>query len=161
MAETETGSDMGLSFRFSNENAEGTTGQAVEVEFTVAHPSPNKVDAIAAIVMAAMRSHPRVVNPSVVGDLNRGRVRLWFFLDETPPAADSRLVRGEAPFRQIAHHIADQIRSGQLKRGELVPSTRQIEAEWGVARATAARALEQLGAQGLTRGYPGRGTVVL
>lgn len=68
--------------------------------------------------------------------------------------------RTEHPYLQVATHIRDQITSGALKDGELVPSTRQIAQDWGVSMATAARALSTLRAEGLVRGVPGVGTVV-
>jgi DNA-binding GntR family transcriptional regulator len=70
------------------------------------------------------------------------------------------LVRPEPPFLQIATRIRDQILAGDLREGDLVPSTRQISQAWGVAIATATKALTALRAEGYTRAVPGVGTVV-
>lgn len=66
----------------------------------------------------------------------------------------------QAPYLQIVQQIRRQIASGQLGPGERVPSTRQIVQEWGVAMATASRALTTLRQEGLVQVRPGVGTVV-
>ena len=66
----------------------------------------------------------------------------------------------EAPYLRIAGEIEHRIRSGRLGVGERVPSSRQITREWGVAIATATKALAELRARGLVRAVPGVGTVV-
>lgn len=63
-------------------------------------------------------------------------------------------------YLQIAGHIRDQIVRGDLKPGDEVPSEREIAASWGVARPTAARALETLRVQGLVESRRGSGTYV-
>jgi DNA-binding GntR family transcriptional regulator len=68
--------------------------------------------------------------------------------------------RTESPYLQIARHIREQIKSGQLKDGDLVPSAREITRTWGVAIATASKALATLRSEGLTRAVDGVGTVV-
>jgi DNA-binding GntR family transcriptional regulator len=68
--------------------------------------------------------------------------------------------RLEPPYLQIAEHIRQQIRSGQLRDGDLVPSTRQLARDWQVAPPTAAKALRALRSEGYVRGVPGTGTVV-
>src|SRR3954447_23273087 len=45
-------------------------------------------------------------------------------------------------------------------RGTRIPSTRRITQEWGVAMATATKALATLNQEGLVRAVPGVGTVV-
>jgi AcrR family transcriptional regulator len=65
-----------------------------------------------------------------------------------------------APYLRIAEDIRTRITTGRLKAGDRVPSARQITAEWGVAIATATRALAALQQQGLVRPVPGVGTVV-
>lgn len=70
------------------------------------------------------------------------------------------LQRPAPPYLQIAQQIRDQIASGQLADGDLVPSARQICSEYAVAIATASKALGLLKREGLTRAVPGRGTVV-
>ncbi|MER7846160.1 TetR/AcrR family transcriptional regulator C-terminal domain-containing protein [Kitasatospora sp. NPDC096077] len=64
------------------------------------------------------------------------------------------------PFRRIADEIARRIAEGALAPGERVPSTRQIAREWGVALATATKALTALRLEGLVEARPRVGTVV-
>jgi AcrR family transcriptional regulator len=61
---------------------------------------------------------------------------------------------------RIAAEIRRRITSGELKAGDRVPSARQITQAWGVAIATATKALAMLRAEGLVRAVPGIGTVV-
>jgi DNA-binding GntR family transcriptional regulator len=61
---------------------------------------------------------------------------------------------------QVVRHIRDEVLSGRLAQGDLVPSARQIAADWHIALATATKALATLRAEGLVRGVPGVGTVV-
>lgn len=68
--------------------------------------------------------------------------------------------RTEPPYLQVVRHIRDQIVSGRLADGDTVPSARQLAADWGVALATATKALSTLRAEGLVRGVPGVGTLV-
>jgi DNA-binding GntR family transcriptional regulator len=70
------------------------------------------------------------------------------------------LDRPEPPYLQIARRIREQITTGQLADGDLVPSARQICAEYNVAVATATKTLNWLKTQNLTRAIRGRGTVV-
>ncbi|MFC8962832.1 GntR family transcriptional regulator [Streptomyces sp. NPDC057094] len=63
-------------------------------------------------------------------------------------------------YLQIAHHIRDQILRGDLRPGDEVPSERQLAADWGVSRPTAARSLEALSHQGLVEKRQGSGTYV-
>jgi DNA-binding transcriptional regulator YhcF (GntR family) len=64
------------------------------------------------------------------------------------------------PYLAIVADIRDQIASGRLRPGDRVPSTRQLTREWGVAIATATRALSTLQSEGLVRSVVGVGTVV-
>ncbi|WP_345040611.1 TetR/AcrR family transcriptional regulator C-terminal domain-containing protein [Streptomyces sannanensis] len=66
----------------------------------------------------------------------------------------------EPPYLRIASDIRRRIASGELAPGDLVPSTRRITQEWGVAMATATKALAALKKEGLVRAVPGVGTVV-
>jgi AcrR family transcriptional regulator len=61
---------------------------------------------------------------------------------------------------RIIEELRARIESGELKPGARVPSARQIMRKWGVANATAAKALAALADQGLVRARPGVGTVV-
>ncbi|MFF9572438.1 TetR/AcrR family transcriptional regulator C-terminal domain-containing protein [Streptomyces sp. NPDC014685] len=66
----------------------------------------------------------------------------------------------DPPYLRIAGDIRRRIDSGELAPGDRVPSTRHITREWGVAMATATKALAALGQEGLVRAVPGVGTVV-
>jgi DNA-binding transcriptional regulator YhcF (GntR family) len=66
----------------------------------------------------------------------------------------------QAPYLRIAADLRRRIAAGELRPGERVPSTRTLVREWGVAMATAARALSVLAEQGWVRAVPGSGTVV-
>jgi DNA-binding transcriptional regulator YhcF (GntR family) len=65
-----------------------------------------------------------------------------------------------APYLQIVDEIRARIAQGRLRPGERVPSARQITQEWGVAIATATKALATLQAEGLVRAVVGVGTIV-
>ncbi|MEU4740389.1 TetR/AcrR family transcriptional regulator C-terminal domain-containing protein [Actinosynnema sp. NPDC023658] len=60
----------------------------------------------------------------------------------------------------IVDELRRRITQGELPPGAKVPSTRRIAAEWGVAMATAAKALTALAQEGLVRAEPRSGTVV-
>lgn len=64
------------------------------------------------------------------------------------------------PYLRIVADIRARIDSGQLRPGDRVPSTRQITGEWGVAMATATKALAALRREGLVHPVTGTGTVV-
>lgn len=66
----------------------------------------------------------------------------------------------EPPYARIVAELRDRIESGALAPGERVPSTREITRQWGVAMATATKALSALRQAGLVRAVPGVGTVV-
>ena len=66
-----------------------------------------------------------------------------------------------SPSLRIADDLRARIESGELVAGDRVPSTREITRLWGVAMATATRALAVLRAEGLVRSVAGVGTVVL
>ncbi|MEV6227545.1 TetR/AcrR family transcriptional regulator C-terminal domain-containing protein [Saccharopolyspora shandongensis] len=68
--------------------------------------------------------------------------------------------RPQPPYLRIAEDIRARIDSGRLRPGDKVPSTRQIIDEWGVAMATATKALAALRQHGLVHAVPGTGTVV-
>jgi DNA-binding transcriptional regulator YhcF (GntR family)/AcrR family transcriptional regulator len=65
-----------------------------------------------------------------------------------------------APYAQIVADIRSEIAAGALAPGGRVPSTRQIMRHWGVAMATATKALTALRQEGLIHAIPGVGTVV-
>jgi AcrR family transcriptional regulator len=61
----------------------------------------------------------------------------------------------------IADELRVRIASGQLKPGARVPSARQIMRKYGVANATASKALSILIDEGVVRAIPGVGTIVV
>ncbi len=63
-------------------------------------------------------------------------------------------------YYQIQQRLSEQIRSGELKPGELVPSEQEIAAKLGVSRMTARQALKSLCSRGLTFSQRGKGTFV-
>lgn len=71
-----------------------------------------------------------------------------------------RSVLTEPPYLRIAAELRRRIASRELVPGDRVPSTRAVVREWGVAMATATKALSVLRAEGLVRVLPGVGTVV-
>ncbi|WP_327257258.1 TetR/AcrR family transcriptional regulator C-terminal domain-containing protein [Streptomyces sp. NBC_01244] len=71
----------------------------------------------------------------------------------TGPASDP-------PYLRIVAGIRQRIADGELAPGDRVPSTRQIAREWGVALATATKALTTLRLEGLVEARPRIGTVV-
>ncbi|MGO4633157.1 TetR/AcrR family transcriptional regulator C-terminal domain-containing protein [Streptomyces sp. 2RAF24] len=67
---------------------------------------------------------------------------------------------GDPPYLRIVAAIRRRIAEGELAPGDRVPSTRQIAGEWGVALATATKALTTLRLEGLVEARPRIGTVV-
>lgn len=65
------------------------------------------------------------------------------------------------PSTRIAAELRRRIEAGELRPGDRVPSTRAITAQWGVAMATATKALGALRDAGLVRAVRGVGTVVV
>ncbi|MFD0531852.1 GntR family transcriptional regulator [Kitasatospora arboriphila] len=63
-------------------------------------------------------------------------------------------------YRRIVDELRARIERGELAPGDRVPSTREITRQWGVAMATATKALTELRRTGLVRAVPGIGTVV-
>ncbi|GIH99658.1 TetR/AcrR family transcriptional regulator C-terminal domain-containing protein [Planobispora takensis] len=66
----------------------------------------------------------------------------------------------DPPYLRIAAEIRRRIADGELAPGDRVPSTRRIAREWGVALATATRALAKLSQEGVVQARPRAGTVV-
>jgi DNA-binding transcriptional regulator YhcF (GntR family) len=67
---------------------------------------------------------------------------------------------GERPYLRVAAALRHRITTGALRPGDRVPSTRQLVRDFGVAMATATRALAVLRDEGLVVSRPGSGTVV-
>jgi GntR family transcriptional regulator, N-acetylglucosamine utilization regulator len=63
-------------------------------------------------------------------------------------------------YYQIQQGLSEQIRSGELKPGELMPSEQEIAARLGVSRMTARQALKSLCSRGLAFSQRGKGTFV-
>jgi GntR family transcriptional regulator/MocR family aminotransferase len=63
-------------------------------------------------------------------------------------------------YKQLYERIRMAILSGQMERGERLPSTRQLASELGVSRTTAVLAYEHLSAEGYLESQVGQGTVV-
>jgi AcrR family transcriptional regulator len=66
----------------------------------------------------------------------------------------------DAPYRMIAAELRRRIEAGDLGPGDRVPSTRALVREFGVAMATATKALQVLQQENLVEALPGVGTVV-
>ncbi|MPY64535.1 TetR/AcrR family transcriptional regulator C-terminal domain-containing protein [Streptomyces spongiae] len=69
-------------------------------------------------------------------------------------------VSEQPPYLRIVAGIRQRIIDGELGPGDRVPSIRQIAREWGVALATATRAVTTLRLEGLVETRPRTGTVV-
>ncbi|MFD3403354.1 GntR family transcriptional regulator [Kribbella sp. NPDC058693] len=63
-------------------------------------------------------------------------------------------------YETIAAELRRRIKAGELKPGDRVPSTRALVRDFGVAMATATKALQALQAERLVHPSPGVGTVV-
>jgi GntR family transcriptional regulator len=64
------------------------------------------------------------------------------------------------PFRQIAAHLREGIRRGELQPGDKLPSETELLEHYGVARMTVRQALAELRAEGLVVAEHGRGVFV-
>ena len=70
------------------------------------------------------------------------------------------MLNRDAPYVQIIEHYRQQVREGRLQDGDMLPSGREIAAEFGVSLATAAKVATGLQALGLVSPRPGAGTIV-
>ena len=70
------------------------------------------------------------------------------------------MLERDAPYVQIIAHYRQEIRAGRLKDGDMLPSGREIAAQFGVSLATAAKVAGGLQALGLVAPRPGAGTIV-
>ncbi|MFJ8011835.1 TetR/AcrR family transcriptional regulator C-terminal domain-containing protein [Streptomyces sp. NPDC096339] len=70
------------------------------------------------------------------------------------------LPAGDPPYLRIVAAIRQRIADGELGPGDPVPSTRRMAKEWGVALATATKALTTLRLEGIVETRPRTGTVV-
>lgn len=70
-----------------------------------------------------------------------------------------RIEKPVPAFMQVTNHFRQQIQDGTLPEGARLPTVADIEREWGIARATAAKAIAQLQVEGLIYTSP-RGSYV-
>ncbi|MFB7619261.1 GntR family transcriptional regulator [Kitasatospora sp. NPDC056181] len=70
-----------------------------------------------------------------------------------------RIEKPVPAFMQVTAHFRRQIQDGILSEGQQLPTVAEIEREWGIARATAAKAIAQLQVEGLIYTSP-RGSFV-
>ena len=70
------------------------------------------------------------------------------------------MLERNAPYVQIIGHYRRLIAAGELRDGDMLPSAREIAAEFGVSIATAAKVATGLQSLGLVTARPGAGTVV-
>jgi DNA-binding FadR family transcriptional regulator len=68
--------------------------------------------------------------------------------------------RSRARTQAAANQIRQQILSGAWADGHLLPSERDMAAQFGIARNTLRRILRQLETEGLIENQPGRGSIV-
>ena len=66
----------------------------------------------------------------------------------------------EPPYQRIAAELRRRIAAQELKPGDRLPSTRALAEQWGVALATAAKALTELRQAGVVRSQPRVGSIV-
>jgi GntR family transcriptional regulator len=66
----------------------------------------------------------------------------------------------EPVFRQVAGLLRDQITSGKIEPRRPIPSVRMLCDTYGIARATAGKAIHVLADEGLVRRVPGKGWYV-
>lgn len=72
----------------------------------------------------------------------------------------SELKRSEPPYYQIYQHYRQKIISGDLVPGDRLPSAADLNNEWGISKATAARVSSSLQADGLAKSVSGVGLIV-
>jgi DNA-binding transcriptional regulator YhcF (GntR family) len=66
-----------------------------------------------------------------------------------------------APYEQVRRQIAGLIRSGELARGNRLPTVRQLAGDLGLAVNTVARAYKELEAEGMVATRGRHGTFVI
>lgn len=67
---------------------------------------------------------------------------------------------GRPAYQQIADSLRNDIASGRLPVGQAVGSTVQLMQQYGVSSTVVRKAVEQLRAEGLVVGHPGKGVFV-
>ncbi|MFF2751741.1 GntR family transcriptional regulator [Kitasatospora sp. NPDC058048] len=68
--------------------------------------------------------------------------------------------RQQVPYQQLVQAVLAQIRRGELRPGDKLPSTSQLAAEHGLATGTVQRALAELRSRGAVYSQAGRGSFV-
>lgn len=63
-------------------------------------------------------------------------------------------------YMQVADHIAERIKAGELRPGARLPGERDLAEEYEVAIGTARRAIQELRERGLLVTLPAKGTFV-
>ena len=63
-------------------------------------------------------------------------------------------------YQQIASDVREQIRTGALKSGDKILSTRELVERYEVSQMVVRMAMVQLKAEGLVVGVPGKGVYV-
>lgn len=66
----------------------------------------------------------------------------------------------EPVYQQVASILRDQITAGKIQPRRPIPSIRALCQEYGIARATAGKAIQILAAEHLVRRVPGKGWFV-
>jgi DNA-binding GntR family transcriptional regulator len=66
----------------------------------------------------------------------------------------------EPVYQQVAGLLRDQITSGKIEPRRPIPSVRMLCETYGIARATASKAIHLLADEGLIRRVPGKGWYV-
>jgi GntR family transcriptional regulator len=66
----------------------------------------------------------------------------------------------EPVYQQVAGLLRDQITSGKIEPRRPIPSVRTLCETYGIARATAGKAIHLLADEGLVRRVPGKGWYV-
>ena len=66
----------------------------------------------------------------------------------------------EPVYQQVAGILRDQIKSGKIEPRLPIPSIRTLCETYGIARATAGKAIHMLSDEGLIRRVPGKGWFV-
>lgn len=64
-------------------------------------------------------------------------------------------------WEQVAQHYRDEIRSGRLAIGDVLPANRKIASEWGISTSTSHRTVAQLRDEGWINTRPGKPPVVV
>jgi DNA-binding transcriptional regulator YhcF (GntR family) len=64
------------------------------------------------------------------------------------------------PYQRIVQDVKGQVRLGQLKGNDKLPSTRELADHYGVAPGTVQRALAELRTEGVVYSHQGRGSFI-